>query len=102
MKERPLVSLAGKKVKEAIKKGILKGPIGQKCKDCGKDAQCYDHRNYHKPLDVEAVCFSCNKKRGPGTPYKRLGQISHSLPRKFGIQSLKLGITRQRVYQMLK
>lgn len=35
------------------------------CVDCGAQAQVWDHRDYHKPFDVEAVCKSCNAKRGP-------------------------------------
>jgi hypothetical protein len=36
------------------------------CVDCGEQATCYDHRDYSKPLDVQPVCHSCNKRRGPG------------------------------------
>lgn len=36
------------------------------CVDCGKRAQHWDHRDYLKPLEVDPVCASCNKKRGPG------------------------------------
>ena len=36
------------------------------CFDCGNAATCYDHRDYKKPLDIEPVCGSCNKYRGPG------------------------------------
>lgn len=36
-----------------------------KCVDCGKKARDWDHRDYKKPYDVEAVCRSCNQKRGP-------------------------------------
>lgn len=41
-------------------------PLSQKaeCVDCGKRADCYDHRDYTKPLAVEPVCQSCNFKRG--------------------------------------
>jgi hypothetical protein len=42
------------------------------CVDCGKyPASCYDHRDYTKPLDVDPVCGSCNKLRGPGYPYNQ-------------------------------
>ncbi len=36
-----------------------------KCRDCGAQAEVYDHRDYSKPLDVEPVCRSCNAHRGP-------------------------------------
>lgn len=36
------------------------------CVDCGETASHYDHRDYLKPLEVEPVCPSCNKLRGPG------------------------------------
>lgn len=42
----------------------LNGKI--KCVDCGRPARIYDHRDYSKPLDVEAVCDQCNGRRGPG------------------------------------
>jgi len=47
-----------------------------KCTDCENRAKVYDHRDYNKPLEVEAVCSSCNAKRGKailktGEPYKR-------------------------------
>jgi len=32
---------------------------------CGEKAYCYEHRDYSKPLEVEAVCDSCNALRGP-------------------------------------
>lgn len=40
-------------------------PDGTPCVDCGAEAMVYDHREYAKPLDVEPVCISCNKLRGP-------------------------------------
>ena len=70
------------KVSRAISNGILKHPSKLKCVDCGKKAQCYDHRDYAKPLDVVPVCSPCNVKRGTA-----IG---------FG----SLGITRQRVKQI--
>ena len=57
----------------AVNKAIVKGELPHlsrrfdteiKCVDCGKPAQCWDHRDYDKPLDVEPVCGSCNGKRG--------------------------------------
>ena len=39
---------------------------GVLCVDCGSKATCWEHRDYEKPLEVDPVCASCNKKRGPG------------------------------------
>jgi len=50
----------------ALRRGIIKKLSPDiKCVDCGKPAKCYDHRDYFKPLDVEPVCISCNRFRGP-------------------------------------
>ena len=61
------------KAYRVLKKAIENGTIPKiksdtKCVDCGKSAQCYEHRDYSKPLLVEPVCYSCNGKRGPGEP----------------------------------
>lgn len=53
-------------VNNAIKRGELQPANTLTCVDCGKQARDYDHRDYSKPLDVQPVCRSCNKKRGPG------------------------------------
>lgn len=63
-----LVLAAHKAVKEAITAGLLPKQKDCKCVDCGKQAQCYDHRDYRKPLDVQPVCRGCNNRRGPGLP----------------------------------
>ena len=55
-------------VKQAVKKGILASVKTLLCVDCGKNAQCYDHRDYNKPLEVAPVCRSCNFKRGLAIP----------------------------------
>jgi hypothetical protein len=34
------------------------------CVDCGGVALEYDHRDYGRPVEVEPVCRSCNKRRG--------------------------------------
>lgn len=34
------------------------------CADCGDVAHEYDHRDYGRPLEVEPVCRSCNRRRG--------------------------------------
>jgi hypothetical protein len=52
-------------VARAIRHGLLKPAYAFKCTDCDKQAQCYDHRDYDKPLEVEPVCISCNYRRGP-------------------------------------
>lgn len=56
-------------VARAIKNGMLPSPKTLDCMDCGWGAQCYDHRDYNKPLAVDPVCFSCNCKRGAATPH---------------------------------
>lgn len=47
----------------AVRSGDIPPLSGQVCADCGKPATCYDHRDYGKPLEVEPVCFGCNKAR---------------------------------------
>lgn len=39
------------------------------CFDCGKPPTQYDHRDYRKPLDIDPVCNSCNRRRGAALPY---------------------------------
>lgn len=48
----------------AIRNGQLPLASTLKCVDCGEQASDYDHRDYLKPLDVDAVCRTCNGKRG--------------------------------------
>lgn len=64
---------AHKAVARARKSGQLQDPAELDCVDCGEPAIEYDHRDYSKPLDVEAVCRRCNLKRGPaiGSPAYR-------------------------------
>ena len=52
--------------KKAVSVGFLPDPKSLNCVDCGNVAICYDHRDYNHPLQVDAVCKSCNAKRGPG------------------------------------
>lgn len=52
----------------AVRVGFLPHPLDFKCVDCGNPAQCYDHRDYSKPLDVVPVCLPCNASRGRGIP----------------------------------
>lgn len=56
-------------VKFALISGFLPPVHFLKCFDCGRQAQCYDHRDYRKPLDVWPVCKSCDAKRGACEPY---------------------------------
>lgn len=55
-------------VSKAKASGELAPLDGQLCADCARPAQCYDHRDYSRPLDVEPVCFSCNVIRGHAKP----------------------------------
>ena len=52
-------------VAKARKEGLLPHLDGSiACADCGKPAAVYDHRDYSKPMNVDPVCRSCNRKRG--------------------------------------
>jgi hypothetical protein len=59
---------AVRQVTRAIRLGQLPKPSTLQCVDCGNPATEYDHRDYAKPLDVQPVCRSCNKLRGPARP----------------------------------
>lgn len=63
-----LVAKASNLVAKAIREGKLKPQTECICVDCGAQAECYDHRDYHKPLEVVPVCKGCNNRRGPGLP----------------------------------
>ena len=54
-------------VRYYVSKGIIPSLTKNviECVDCGKRATEYDHRDYNKPLDVEPVCNTCNRLRGP-------------------------------------
>lgn len=56
-------------VHRAISRGQLHPASDQRCDDCGRAAECYDHRDYKRPLMVAPVCRSCNKRRGPGAAF---------------------------------
>jgi hypothetical protein len=56
---------AHRAVAKAIEQGVLPRPATLRCVDCGRGAECYDHREYAKPLQVDAVCRRCNIRRGP-------------------------------------
>lgn len=57
---------AKKRIFVEVRAGRLKKASEFKCYLCGVQAQCYDHRDYSKPLDVRPVCRMCNYKLGPG------------------------------------
>lgn len=58
-------------VKKAVKEGILPPVKTLNCVDCGRPGECYDHRDYNKPLDVVPVCRKCNFRRGSAIPFKK-------------------------------
>ena len=64
-------------VGKAVKAGVLKPARECVCVDCGKQACDYDHRDYNKPLDVQPVCRSCNKRRGPAIPLGGVGLYTY-------------------------
>lgn len=55
-------------VSKALKSGQLRYANEFGCVDCGNLAECYDHRDYNKPLEVEPVCRKCNFRRGLAIP----------------------------------
>lgn len=55
-------------VQRARVDGLLLPPTAMACADCGNPADCFDHRDYSKPLEVDAVCRSCNVIRGSALP----------------------------------
>jgi len=59
-------TLAHSFVNAAIRCGDLPPPTHLLCVDCNEPAKEYDHRDYTKPLQVQAVCRRCNQKRGRG------------------------------------
>lgn len=50
-------------VQQFIHKKLISKPGNYKCVDCGKPAVHWEHRDYSKPMSIEPVCRSCNKKR---------------------------------------
>ena len=62
-------SRAHQKVSFAVRKKIIPPASACKCKDCGDSASQYDHRDYSKPLEVDPVCISCNRRRGIAYPF---------------------------------
>lgn len=83
-KERPLAVLAIKLVNFEIRCGrMLSAVKSGKCWDCGRMASCWDHRDYTKPLEVEPLCRSCNRRRGPGAPYLNASSLTGNKQRPF-------------------
>lgn len=56
---------AASQVAQAIRAGEIARPETKPCAYCGGPALVYDHRDYHRPLDVVPSCDSCNHKAGP-------------------------------------
>lgn len=70
-------------VSSAVRRGILPDLRADSiaCVDCGSRATVYEHRDYSRPLDVEPVCVSCNRRRGTAAwptadrfKFKRVGE----------------------------
>lgn len=61
-------SAAQSAVSRAKRDGILPSAEGMPCSDCPRTAECYDHRDYGRPLQVDPVCRSCNSIRGHAKP----------------------------------
>ncbi len=62
--------IARQVTKFAVRAGFLLPPENFKCAHCNyRQAECYDHRDYNKPLDVEPVCCRCNSSRGRGIQF---------------------------------
>jgi hypothetical protein len=59
---------AAAEVAVAKRAKLLALPTTFNCADCGKQAECYDHRDYGRPLNVAAVCLACNLRRKSAAP----------------------------------
>lgn len=63
--------LAQVEMNKAKRRGVLSKLDGSiNCVDCNAEATEYDHRDYRKPLDVEPVCRTCNRRRGHAVDLK--------------------------------
>lgn len=62
--------------KIAVANGFLADPRTCKCEDCGRQAECYDHRDYSQPMMVHPVCRVCNNRRGRGLMPDRVVDLS--------------------------
>jgi hypothetical protein len=65
IKRSTLQHRAAHVVLRAVRSGAIPEAKTLACVDCGKPAQCWDHRDYDKPMHIEPVCRGCNKARGP-------------------------------------
>lgn len=75
---RALQRVAIQQVEKAVKGGHLSKLNGLiPCVACSRPATEYDHRDYCYPLQVEAVCHSCNLFRGKANPltFKTWGMV---------------------------
>ena len=79
-------------VARAVADGELPRPASLPCTDCGKPATEYDHRDYNKPLQVAAVCRSCNRQRGHAIP--RAGYFEECIERGVVPFTLKVRVAR--------
>lgn len=61
----PLQTAAYRELWRAKRDGRVGNVLGKLCMDCQAPASVWDHRDYSRPLDVDAVCWSCNNRRGP-------------------------------------
>ena len=93
-------------VTKAIRTGLLKPVHECVCVDCGSPAECYDHRDYNKPLAVDPVCKRCDSLRGPGAPFLEEGSKGYRELLKEIKRAVKNGerkinhLTRQRAQQI--
>jgi len=88
--------------------GIIPKASALKCVDCGTQAKEYDHRDYSKPKDVDAVCEKCHTKRTPHWhtnkfDYVIRGKIKEYLNSGLSQSEIgrKLDISRQRVWKII-
>jgi hypothetical protein len=58
---------AAAQVARAIKYGELPRPETLPCAYCGGSALIYEHRDYHRPLDVVPACDRCNHSQPPAS-----------------------------------
>lgn len=47
-------------ITRAVKRGILSHPKTHRCENCGAPAEAYHHPDYHRPMDVVALCTKCH------------------------------------------
>jgi len=89
-------------IQVAIKTGRLRPPKTLRCVDCGRQAACYDHRDYRRPLDVSPVCKKCDSRRGTAKPYCAIGTKEYAKILRKAMASYRPRMKRQRVQQIVK